>query len=217
MDIESLRVKRGFDKLSGVYDILAQMVFGKSIQNAQSFFLSTVKEGSRILIIGGGTGKLLENLINNNPSASIDYVELSEGMIDKAKLRVGKLNVPFNINFIQNSYEVFPEKQKYDLIITPFFFDMFGSEEACTIITKLKSNLVEKGNWIYTDFRASGIWWQTMLLKGMYLLFRWICRIEACELPHVKGCFHDQGFINLQSKPYYQGMIESVQYQLEER
>ena len=49
----------GFDKLTPYYDLLTRLVFGKAIINSQEQFLSLVRSGSRVLVVGGGTGKIL--------------------------------------------------------------------------------------------------------------------------------------------------------------
>ena len=44
-----------FDRISGSYDFLAKLVFGKNLERAKNVFLDTIDEGKNVLIIGGGT------------------------------------------------------------------------------------------------------------------------------------------------------------------
>jgi hypothetical protein len=46
-----------YDKIAFIYDRLTTIVFGKSMAEAQKFFLPKIKPGSKILIIGWGNGK----------------------------------------------------------------------------------------------------------------------------------------------------------------
>src|SRR6187402_1340927 len=72
----------GFDRLAPVYDKLAGLVFGKAIVDAQLVFLDRVRAGDRILILGGGTGWLLEKLLRKQPVCEVWYVESSSRMIE---------------------------------------------------------------------------------------------------------------------------------------
>ncbi|MEZ4686196.1 MAG: hypothetical protein R3B47_09055 [Bacteroidia bacterium] len=51
-----------FNRLAPVYDFLASLVFGNRIRQAQRWLLDFIPEGSSILILGGGTGWILEEL-----------------------------------------------------------------------------------------------------------------------------------------------------------
>ena len=89
------------------------------LDKAQAHFLNEVNEGDKVLIVGGGTGRILEH-----PSLSkagrIDFVELSERMINKAMEKGRRLN---NLHFIQGDF--LEHTGQYNLIVANFFLDCF--------------------------------------------------------------------------------------------
>ena len=69
-------MSNNFNTIAPVYDFLAKMVFGRSLERAQAAFLSDLetKVKAKVLIVGGGTGKVLE-LLPEGLDLQIDYVE----------------------------------------------------------------------------------------------------------------------------------------------
>ena len=66
-----------YNKIAPVYDMLSRLVFGKAIVNAQRRLLPGLPRGEyRLLIVGGGTGWILDELGKQKPQGiTIDYVE----------------------------------------------------------------------------------------------------------------------------------------------
>ena len=112
----------GFDKLAPYYDRLTRLVYGKSIKDSQEQFLSQVRFGSSVLIVGGGTGKILKKLFAI-PGIAITYVDASEEMINRAKDQVYNSECS---TFIHTKISEFNADDQFDYIITPFFLDLFN-------------------------------------------------------------------------------------------
>lgn len=214
--MNSNRTERGFSKVSRVYDALAAILFGKTIKRSQRALLSVIKPCSHVLVLGGGTGWILESIFKVCPGVYIDYVDLSAGMIKRSKARLANSESQRKVNFIQGTYELLPKEYKYDVILTPFFLDMFTTNSACQMINNLQNRLKVDGAWLYTDFKVTNNWWQSTLLWLMYRFFRICCAIEAGQLPEVKPCFINHGMLALQTHTFYHGMIESIYYQKKE-
>ena len=86
-----------FNFIAPFYDVLARIVFGNAILKAQTTHLSEINENDQVLILGGGTGKLLEHI----PFCDrVDYVEKSEKMIRIAKRRL----VNRSVNFVNHDF-----------------------------------------------------------------------------------------------------------------
>ena len=73
--------------------------------------------------------------------------------------------------FINEAIQDAAINSDFDVIITPFFFDNFQDGTMETIFTKLDASVVQKGIWLYCDFQNTGVWWQKVVLKLMYLFF----------------------------------------------
>lgn len=202
-----------YDKIATRYDLIRKIVLGNAIVEAQVGLLKYVPANSRVLIVGGGTGWILEEIVKIHSSGLIiDYVESSAKMIQLSKKRNCYLN---EVNFIHQPVEEFIAATNYDAIITPFLFDNFQKEKIAIIFARLHSYLKNTGVWLYADFvydESKGRLWQKVLLKIMYLFFRITCKIETQELINMESFFAP-----LYSKAFeqfcYHDFIVSVVYQ----
>src|ERR1700744_4259957 len=162
-----------YDKLAGSYDLIRQLVFGNSIVRAQVCLLQYITAGNQVLIVGGGTGWILEEIAKVVPGGLlIDYVESSGKMILLAKKRKAGNN---KINFIHQPVEAYSTEKRYDVILTPFLFDNFSTGKIGEIFGRLDEYLAASGTWLYADFvydKDKGHLWQKYLLRIMYLFFR---------------------------------------------
>ncbi|MEO6283603.1 MAG: class I SAM-dependent methyltransferase [Dyadobacter sp.] len=203
-----------YDQVAGSYDMLSRLVFRNSIVHAQQVVLPFLNVPCRLLIVGGGTGWILEELAKIHPSGFVvTYVEISGKMIDLAKKRNAKQNP---VSFIHTTIEDFESSEKFDVVMTPFLFDNFGNDKAAAVFAKLDQLLLEGGKWLFVDFyidkKINGIW-QKILLKSMYWFFKIVCRVEASKLPEMEALFR-LGEYNVIHKSYhYRGFIQSVAYQ----
>ncbi|RZL39782.1 MAG: methyltransferase domain-containing protein [Pedobacter sp.] len=107
-----------YDKIANYYDSLSRLVFGKSQLNAQINQLKNIKKNSSILIVGGGTGWILEEIGKRHPSGlKITYVEISAKMLALSKDRDYGAN---SVLFIHSSIEDFNLGDHFNIILTPF-------------------------------------------------------------------------------------------------
>ena len=58
----SAALRRGFDRLAPVYDLLLRLSTGRLIPNSQTALLEHLPPGERALLVGGGTGEFLAAL-----------------------------------------------------------------------------------------------------------------------------------------------------------
>lgn len=204
----------GYDRISFLYDGLARVVFGHSIIRAQQHGLSEIASGSKVLIIGGGTGFVLEYIAQLRlENLYIDYVEPSSEMINRAKKRpIARLS----INFINQPIERIDIQRSYDVIITQFFLDSFNGKELEDIYQRLHTLLKNKGSWIIADFQLSQNWkliWQKPLISAMYLFFTLTVGIKARRLEDFQARLVRLGYRLKTGKTYYASFIFSSSYQ----
>lgn len=203
-----------YDRIASHYDSLAQFVFGKSIVQAQKFGLSEISQGSHILIVGGGTGHVLEHLSECRISElHIDYVEASDAMIEIARSR--KIDGLY-IDFIRQRIEELRGQKNYDVIITQFFLDCFEGVDLKRVFSMLNNRLKDNGIWIIADFQLTKDWkkiWQKPLLSIMYLFFSIAVGLQARKLEDFPVLFTQLGYRLRKSRSYYARFIFSSTYQ----
>ncbi|MCE7064517.1 class I SAM-dependent methyltransferase [Dyadobacter sp. CY326] len=203
-----------YDRIAGIYDTLSRLVFGKSIVNAQLALLPQISAPCKLLIVGGGTGWILDELAKVHVSGlDISYVEISAKMILLAKKRNVRQN---KIHFIHMPIEDFESNETFDVVMTPFLFDNFAPERAEAVFLKLHKLLIVGGTWLFVDFhienQIKGIW-QKALLQCMYWFFKTVCNVEASTLPDMESHFQNKGYIVLDKSTHFQGFIQSIAYQ----
>ena len=211
-------MKQGYNNAAFFYDRLARLVFDNKLLQAQAAYLHLVPADARVLIIGGGTGWLLEELARVLPGGklSITYVEAAPAMVALAQQRILKSKVledaPFLINFMTAPIESVMLDGNYDVVITPFLFDNFSDYDAGAIVSKVQQHLAPRALWLYTDFRDNGNRKHRLLLKIMYRFFSLICGVKANRLPDMFRVFDKHGFIALHGKAFINGFVESKVY-----
>lgn len=199
-------MKNDFDFVAPIYDTLSKVVFGKKLDQAQKTFISIIRPSSRVLIVGGGTGGILKWL-PTNCALKIDYVELSQKMLNKAK---AKTSVGNSVEFYAK--DVLEVEGAYDVVVANFFLDCFAHDRLPTAVQKLKDLLSNNGSLMVTDFYPSANRYQKLLLKVMLSFFRLTSRLEASELLDIHGTIKQSGFEVSQLKFLNDGSLFSAVY-----
>jgi len=199
-----------FDNVSGVYDSLASLVYGSSIKNAQLFYLEELRHSKCILIIGGGTGWILQSLLEINQNATVWYVEASAKMLEIAKGR--KLAEGGSIKFVHSTEKSLPDFPVFDAVVANFYFDLFSDEGLKNVLAKLTRSLFPGAILLVADFNQPHHWWQRLLVSSMYRFFRIVSRLETKQLPRWQHFLEQSNFRLLKTRTFYRGFIQSAVY-----
>lgn len=199
-----------YDNSAWFYDRLSRLVYGKALINAQVYLLPYVPPNSNVLIVGGGTGWILEELASIHPTGlNITYVEISAKMMALSKKRNCGGN---KATFITQPIEEVNFDEQFDVVITPFLFDNFKEYTLQKVFKHLQHALKPGGLWLNTDFQLTGKWWQNVLLKSMFLFFRAICGIETSVLPDIEQQFKQHGYTVFAEKTFFGEFVVSAVY-----
>lgn len=201
-----------YDPVAGFYDRLARLVFGDSIYQAHLFLLKAIPAEANILIVGGGTGWILEEISKiHKQGLKITYVEISEKMIDKSRKRNAGEN---HVKFICSPIQEAALEESYNVIITPFLFDNFSDETLKLVFNKVNQHLLSTGHWLFTDFQSQEENFSSkVLLRLMYLFFGFFCKLETSRLPDSTTLFYQNGYTAVDHQEFYNGFICSFIYQ----
>ena len=190
-----------YDNSASFYDTLSRLVFGKALVNAQVYLLPQIPANSNILIVGGGTGWILEEISKLQPSGlSITYVEISAKMMALSQQRNTGEN---KVAYINQAMEQVDLPADFDVVITPFLFDNFTEQNLSGIFNQIHKTLKPEGRWLYTDFQLTGKWWQYAMLKSMLLFFKILCGVESWHLPDVAKQFSGYGYEVVEEKNFF--------------
>jgi len=193
------------------YDRLSRMVYGRALINAQVYLLRFISPGSAVLIVGGGTGWVLEELTRiHTGELKITYVEVAADMMSLSKKR----NIGTNqVIFINDAIENVTLKADFDVIITPFLFDNFTSDTLQKVFNHIHTLLLKPdGKWLNADFQLTGKWWQNVLLKSMFLFFKMLCNIEASQLPDIERQFKAYDYKAIEQQTFFGDFVVATVY-----
>lgn len=205
-----MKNNNNYDSIAWCYDWLSFIVFGNSIKIAQIQMLPFIGKKNKVLISGGGTGWILEEIAKLHSSGlTITYIDVSEKMIRRSKNRKVGLN---KIEFINKSIEeVVFSTDYYDVILTHFFFDNFSQSSSKNIFEKLHQSLKSGGKWLFSDFQLKERkkFWQRAMINSMYLFFKITCGIQANKLPDTDIYFYSHNYKLISAKSFYNKLIIS--------
>lgn len=203
-----------YDRIAGIYDFLAGFVFFGAIAKAKRRYLSWAAPDNKVLIVGGGTGKVLCDLNQLGIPLAIDFVEPSGKMIKQAKRRASKLS-NLNVNFIQSELgflDIEPG-EPYDFICTFFFLDLFEERDLVDSIDKLGKLLKPDGFLFVSDFQIiNNSWWQKALSAMMHWFFRMTTSLQSSRLKEIKSYLCRTHFIKIDQAQFFCGFIFSAAY-----
>ena len=199
-----------FDRIAPVYDRLAGLVFGTAIQEAQRIHLGELSVAHEILILGGGTGRLLRDLLGQNSTSRVTYLEASQRMIELAAKNVSEAD-RHRVAFIHGTQEILSDEPRFDAIIINFFVDIFPSIELVGILRRLRAVLQPGGQLLCTDFVDDTRWQKTFLLV-MYAFFRMTASLHNQHLAPWRKLILDVGFKKQCSSVFWKGFICSELY-----
>ncbi len=210
----SPEMPNNYNTIAFCYDRLSMMIFGKAPVNAQTALLPYIRNGDRILIAGGGTGWILDEIHKIHPlGLNIVYIEPSARMLGRSKKRNCGLN---KIIFIQKGVEEIHLENDFDVIFTGFFFDNFNQPNTEFIFEHLSSGLKSGGRWFFVDFKLNPgkrYWWQHVMLKIMYFFFRVVCKIEASKLTDILPLFRRDNYRPIFTLSACGNFIHSIVYE----
>lgn len=209
-------MQNNFNFVAPFYDPLARLIFGSSIKNAQTWLLNFVPENARVLIIGGGTGWILEEMLQQKKASQILYLEASDKMLLQSRKRYA--NCPQKsataVEFRLGTEQDLKPDETFDVVFTGFLLDLFLPENLQKLMQKLYAHLNPNGLWLVADFapqNATKIW-QKSLLKTMVLFFKLTASLQANQLPEIDKAFENFPLQQQQKKLFYHKLIFGAVY-----
>ncbi|MEM6842761.1 MAG: class I SAM-dependent methyltransferase [Bacteroidota bacterium] len=211
-----------FDRIAPAYDFLGYLAFGGTLRRAQQHFLSVIPPHSHVLVIGGGSGKVVLDLLDRAEVHQLTYVEASAVMLRRAERRItnyqqAKPNVSVPpVTFINGTERDIPSSEKYRVVITNFVLDMYEGNALDRMMQQIDALLWPDAYWLFTDFRYSSQsaqrWWQKPLAGLMYLFFKITANILIQALPNYDTHFDRLGWKAEQHHSFFGDFITSQVY-----
>ncbi|GHA77089.1 class I SAM-dependent methyltransferase [Pontibacter akesuensis] len=204
----------GFSRTAPFYDTLAHLVYGRSLQQAQLALLPAIPAQARVLVIGGGSGWILLQLLQTAKRLDILYLDAAPAMLQRAqkKYAQGRQAHTCTVSFRLGNEDSLQPQERFDVILTPFLLDLFPPKRLQHLMGNLAHALAPEGKWLFADFwpvQQPPPLWQRLLIRGMYTFFGLISGVQARQLPDYEEHFSLLGFKEKYSQQFYGGMVQA--------
>ena len=193
------------DEIPGVYDSLSKTYdnWGKLAETRardRAIELADIKDGQNILEVAVGTGLGFYEIVQRNPNGTNIGVDISRGMLQKAKKRLGKLTAANYELKIGNAFHLEAETECVDLLVNNYMFDLIAFDDMDIILEEFKRVLKKGGKLILVNMTEG-----ESFGSGIYSL---IYRISpklfgGCRSVKIADKLENHGFV-VKSREYYQ-------------
>jgi len=138
-----------YDKIAPIYDIWGKLTESQARNRALE--LSKIKDGQAILEVAVGTGLAFYEIVKRNPNGTNIGIDLSPGMLGKAKNRVSKLSESNYSLDVGNAFELSNEDESIDTLINNYMFDLISFEDMDKILLEFRRVLKTDGKLILVN------------------------------------------------------------------
>ena len=204
------------DRLARSYRWIEYAVFGTTLDGCRCRHLQELQNPRWALVLGDGDGRFTARLAERYPDLRIDYIDISGNMIALARRRIERANAAAieRVHFHQGDARTARfHAKRYDLIAAHFFFDFFSYADVEKIISRMSALAAPGAAWIVSDFELPSnrtpAWWARLLLRTMYLFFRFAIGLENQQLSDWREPLRAHGFVPGAASQWWAGFIVS--------
>ena len=194
--------------VAGVYDALSPMynLWGRLTESRardRAIDLADIKDGQDVLEVAVGTGIAFYEIVKRNPNGRNVGIDLSEGMLTKARKRLQKLRVANYELKTGSALRLEEQDASFDLLMNNYMFDLMAFEEMDTVLQEFKRVLRTGGKLVLVNM--------TVGEKFGTDIYTWIYRISpklmgGCRGVQLSEKLKMHGF-NVKLREYYQQLL----------
>jgi len=190
-----------YDKIAPIYDIWGKLTESRARNRAIE--LAGIKNGQHILEVAVGTGLAFYEIVKRNPNGTNLGIDLSQGMLDKAKKRLSKLSeVNYSLD-IGSAFDLNVEDESMDTLVNNYMFDLIPFEDMNKILVEFKRVLKKNGKLILVNM-TEGERFGSKLYDFVYNISP--KTMGGCRGVKLTERLQQQGF-KIKVREYYQQML----------
>jgi ubiquinone/menaquinone biosynthesis C-methylase UbiE len=199
--ISQSEIPQVYDSLSKTYDIWGKLAETKARNRAIEF--ADIDDGQKILEVAVGTGLAFYEIVNKNPNGTNTGIDISQGMLNKAKKRLLSLSGANYQLKIGNAFNIEEETEHFDLLVNSYMFDLIAFDEMDSVLTEFKRVLKKDGKLILVNMTTGETFG-----SGIYsLIYRLSPRaFGGCRGVRLSEKLQQNGF-QVQTREYHQQLL----------
>ena len=190
-----------YNSLSGIYDVWGTLAESRARNRAIE--LADIKNGQSILEVAVGTGLAFYEIVKRNRNGLNLGIDISAGMLDKAKKRIEKLTgVNYELKF-GSAFHLPAEDEAFDLVVNNYMFDLIAFREMDAILGEFKRVVKKRGKLVLVNMTKG-----ERFGSGIYdLLFRVSPKsIGGCRGVSLSERLMNHGF-QIAAREYHQQLL----------
>jgi ubiquinone/menaquinone biosynthesis C-methylase UbiE len=159
--VPQAEIPQVYDRLAGVYDIWGWLT--ESRARARALELAAIKDGMAIMEVAVGTGLAFHEIVKSNPHGQNLGIDLSAGMLKKARSRLAKLPGASYRLEVGTAFDLPPPSDSIDILVNNYMFDLIPYADMDRILGEFRRVLKTDGRLILVNMtrgrsRASRIY-----------------------------------------------------------
>ncbi len=190
-----------YDGISGIYDIWGKLTETRARDRALE--LAEIQDGQRILEVAVGTGLAFYEIVKRNPHGHNLGVDLSKGMLEKAKQRlktIGQANYSLRVG---TAFDLPFEAESVDVLVNNYMFDLIAFEDMGRVLAEFRRVLRKGGKLILVNM-TEGERWGSQIYDRVYSLSPKL--LGGCRGVKLSGKLHEYGF-QIDVREYHQQLL----------
>jgi ubiquinone/menaquinone biosynthesis C-methylase UbiE len=145
-------IPKVYDSLSKTYDIWGKLAETRARDRAIE--LADIEDGQTILEVAVGTGLGFYEIVQRNPNGFNIGIDISPGMLQKARRRLGQLPRGNYELKIGNAYTLDEKDEQFDLLVNNYMFDLIVFDDMDIVLKEFKRVLKKSGRLILVNMTA---------------------------------------------------------------
>lgn len=142
-------VKEVYGKMSGFYDFWAHLTEAKARKVALE--KSGIRNGQNIMEVAVGTGILFEEIVGINRNGQNTGIDLTKGMLEKARVRMAKTEFSNYDLKVGNALDLEFENESFDLLYNCYMLDLLSFDKIDVVLDEFKRVLKPNGKLILVN------------------------------------------------------------------
>jgi ubiquinone/menaquinone biosynthesis C-methylase UbiE len=193
-------ISKLYDGLAKVYDIWGKLAESKARKRAIE--LANISDKQKIIEVAVGTGLAFKDIVNRNPNGENYGIDISNGMLDKAKMKMKKITSHYVLE-IGSAFNLKYTSNYFDILFNNYMFDLMPSYEMEKILHEFRRVLKQNGALILINMTEA----ETFVAK----IYEWIYKLSprligGCRGVTLSDLIQKNGF-RVESREYIQQLL----------
>ncbi len=194
-------IGRVYDRISKVYDIWGRLTESRARNRAIE--LTGIEDGQNILEVAVGTGLAFYEIVKRNPHGQNSGIDLSRGMLEKAKNRLKKLSAANYSLAIGTAFDLPAQTESVGVLVNNYMFDLIPYNEMDKVIDEFWRVLKRGGKLVLVNMTEG----ETLGSRVYDFIYRLSPRaMGGCRGVRLKDGLEQHGF-SVETREYHQQML----------